>query len=212
MPSGWQPMSIFRITWLVTCLASATFTRIRPEQIQHLYPGPIEFAPGGQEISLVDSGCMIYSGFHAFAKAQQAALVAELEPGDLLFIPSMWWHHVQGHQRFNGLITHWWRDTPAYLGRPNNALLHAMLSLRSLPKAQRQAWQAWFDYYIFQHEQAAVADLPPAVSGMLQQPLPELQARQLRALLQNKLQRISNLAATGLAGFSAVTISGITKR
>jgi hypothetical protein len=170
-------------------LGRRTFTLFAPEQIQHLYPGPIEFAPGGQEISLVDFSAVDLQRFPAFAKAQQAALVAELEPGDLLFIPSMWWHHVQGHQRLNGLITHWWRDTPAYLGRPNNALLHAMLSLRSLPKAQRLAWQAWFDYYIFQHENAAVAELPPAASGMLQQPLPELQARQLRALLQNKLKR-----------------------
>lgn len=170
-------------------LGKRTFTLFAPEQIQHLYPGPLEFAPGGQEISLVDFSAVDLQRFPMFAQAQQAALLAELEPGDLLFIPSMWWHHVQGHQRLNGLITHWWRDTPAYLGRPNNALLHAMLSLRSLPKAQRQAWQAWFDYYIFQYEQAAVADLPPTASGMLQQPLPELQARQLRALLQNKLQR-----------------------
>ncbi len=170
-------------------LGKRTFTLFPPEQLAHLYPGPMEFAPGGQDISLVDFSAPDLQRFPAFAKAQAAALVAELAPGDVLFIPSMWWHHVQAHQPLNALITHWWRDTPAFLGRPNNALLHAMLSLRSLPVAQRQAWRAWFDYYIFQHETTATAELPPQALGMLQQPLPELQARQLRALLQNNLKR-----------------------
>lgn len=166
-----------------------TFTLFPPEQIDNLYPGPMEFAPGGQDISLVDFLAPDLVQFPRFAKAQQAALVATLEPGDVLFIPSMWWHHVQGHDALNVLISHWWRDSPAYLGRPTNALLHSMLSLRSLPKAQRQAWQALFNYYIFEHDEVSEPAIPDNAKGMLQKPLDEHNARLLRADLQNKLKR-----------------------
>lgn len=166
-----------------------TFTLLPPEQIENLYPGPMEFAPGGQDISLVDFLNPDLEQFPRFAKAQQAALIAALEPGDVLFIPSMWWHQVQGHDALNILVSHWWRDSPAFLGRPTNALLHSMLSLRSLPKAQRQAWQALFNYYIFEHDDAPEPAIPDAAKGMLQKPLDELNARQLRADLQNKLKR-----------------------
>lgn len=167
-----------------------TFTLFPPEQISHLYIGPIEFAPGGQAISLVDFDNPDFEQFPKFAKALAASQTAALEPGDVLFIPSMWWHHVSGMDAFNVLITHWWRDTPSYLGRPNNALLHSMLSLRSLPKAQRQAWKALFDHYIFDHEDSdSQSHVPAQVKDMLTTPLDELNARKLRADLINKLKR-----------------------
>lgn len=166
-----------------------TFTLFPPEQVSNLYIGPMEFAPGGQDISLVDMDNPDFERFPKFAKAMEAAQVAALEPGDVLFIPSMWWHHVRAMDDFNVLITHWWRDTPGYLGRPNNALLHAMLSLRSLPKAQRQAWKALFDHYIFDHEDGDLEHIPSAAQGMLTTPLDEINARKLRADLTNKLKR-----------------------
>lgn len=164
------------------------FTLFPPDQIANLYPGPMEFAPGGQDISLVDFAKPDDARFPRFKDALAQALVAELEPGDVLFIPSMWWHHVEALSSFNLLLTHWWRDTPAYLGRPTNALLHSVLSLRSLPKAQREAWRAIFDYYIFNHD-ADLQQLPTGAEGLLRKPLDELTARQLRADLTNKLKR-----------------------
>lgn len=163
------------------------FTLLPPEQIINLYPGPLEFAPGGQEVSLVDFHAPDLTRFPRFADAKMLKLT--LEPGDVLFIPSMWWHHVEALSGLNLLLTHWWRDTPAYLGRPNNALLAAVLSLRSLPKAQRKAWQAIFDYYIFADEPQGGAELPLEAQALLTQPLPEPMARQLRALLLQKLNR-----------------------
>lgn len=163
------------------------FTLLPPEQIVNLYPGPLEFAPGGQEISLVDFYAPDLTRFPRFAQAQSMQIT--LAPGDVLFIPSMWWHHVEALDQLNLLLTHWWRDTPAYLGRPNNALLAAVLSLRSLPKAQRKAWQAIFDYYIFADEPQGGAELPAAAQQLLAQPLPAETARQLRAMLLQKLNR-----------------------
>lgn len=165
------------------------FTLFPPEQVSNLYIGPMEFSPGGQDISLVDLQQPDLERFPKFSTALAASQTAELDPGDILFIPSMWWHHVSSLDEFNVLITHWWRDTPAYLGRPNNALLHSMLSLRSLPKAQRLAWKALFEHYIFEHDEQPQDHIPPRAQGCLHKPLDELNARKLRADLTNKLKR-----------------------
>jgi len=170
-------------------IGKRTFTLFPPEQIANLYIGPMEFAPGGQEISMVNVDRPDYDRFPKFKAALAASFTAALEPGDVLFIPSMWWHHVRGVEDFNVLITHWWRDTPAFLGRPNNALLHSMLSLRSLPKAQRRAWKALFDHYIFEHDDVDESHIPDNARGMLTKPIDELNARKLRADLTNKLKR-----------------------
>jgi hypothetical protein len=77
------------------------------------------------------------------------------------------------------------------MGRPNNALMLAMLSLRDLPLAQRQAWKAHFDYYIFEHENnnENMQHIPDGVKGVLTKPHNELAARKLRADLLNKLKQ-----------------------
>ncbi len=165
------------------------FTLFPPDQISHLYPGPIEFAPGGQEISLVDFSNPDFEKFPKFQQAMNHAQVAELAPGDALILPSMWWHHVQAFDAINVLITHWWRDTPSYMGRPNNALSAAILALRSLPKEQRLAWKHIFDHYIFNEELDSHEHIPDAVKNILTLPIDEMSARQLRADLLNKLKR-----------------------
>lgn len=165
------------------------FTLFPPEQVANLYPGPMEFAPGGQDISMVDFAQPDFEKFPKFKLALAHAQVAELEPGDALFLPSMWWHHVEGLDAINMLISHWWRDTPPFMGRPNNALLLAMLSLRNLPKAQRQAWQEIFNHYIFDGDDEHFDHLPESAKGMLKMPMDELTARKIRAELLEKLKR-----------------------
>ncbi len=69
--------------------------------------------PAGQAISLVDFAQPDFERFPRFADALQNARVAELKPGDAIFIPSMWWHHVEALDDFNVLVNYWWRtDRP----------------------------------------------------------------------------------------------------
>jgi len=179
----------FPVNLACNVVGKRRFTLFPPDQIKHLYPGPIEFAPGGQEISMVDFSAPDLEKFPLFSKAIESALVAELAPGDCLLIPSMWWHHVEALTSFNVLITHWWRDTPGYLGRPNNALTAAILALRSLPKEQRAAWKEIFNYYIFDDQLASHDYIDDNALGILEEPLSEDMARRLRADLLNKLKR-----------------------
>ncbi len=125
------------------------FILFPPEQIANLYVGPIEFTPAGQPVSMVDFERPDFERFPRFAEAMKHARTAVLEPGDAVYIPSTWWHHVEGLESLNILINHWWLPVPYYLGAPLDALLHAILSIRELPAAQRKSWRVFFDHYIF---------------------------------------------------------------
>ncbi|HTF95111.1 MAG TPA: cupin-like domain-containing protein [Cellvibrio sp.] len=164
------------------------FTVFPPEQIENLYPGPLDFNPAGQQISLVDFSKPDFEKFPRFREAMVAGQVANMEPGDALFIPSMWWHHVEGMGTFNVLVNYWWRNVPKFMGPAINVLKHAMLSIRDLPEKERAAWKSLFDFYIFGDTSVPRENLPPSAQGVLA-PMDDLQSRQLRAWLINRLNR-----------------------
>jgi Cupin-like domain len=164
------------------------FTLFPPDQIENLYPGPLDPTPGGQVISMVDFDNPDYEKYPKFKDALATAQVADLEPGDVLFYPSMWWHQVEATQHFNILINYWWNTSPEFMGTPMNVLKHALLSLRDRPVYEKLAWKHVFDYYIFGSPETARAHLPERAHGELA-PLDDLKARQLRAFLINRLNR-----------------------
>jgi len=164
------------------------FTLFPPEQAEHLYPGPLELTPGGQAVSLVDFAAPDLARFPDFPKALEHGLTTELEPGDAIFIPSMWWHHVQGLASFNVLVNYWWNSMPAWIPPPMQAMQMAMWTIRDRPEAEKQAWRAMFDYYVFGDAQRAGAHLPPQARQLLA-PIDETMARQLRAMMIGRLNR-----------------------
>jgi hypothetical protein len=164
------------------------FTLFPPDQLANLYIGPLDFNPAGQPISLVDFAAPDYERFPRFREALQHAMSAELEPGDAIFIPSMWWHHVEALTPFNVLVNYWWRQSPVYMDTPTNALMLALLTMRELPAAQRLAWQEIFRHYIFEPSEANEAHLPPGARYALA-PLDEHRARALRDTLLKRLDK-----------------------
>lgn len=174
---------------LAVCAAGRRrFTLFPPDQIANLYPGPLEPTPGGQVISMVDFAAPDLDRHPGFRDAIATAQVAELEPGDLLFYPALWWHHVEALERFNILVNYWWNEAPAFLDTPQTTLLHAMLSLRDRSPAEKAAWKAMFDYYVFGPADRAAAHLPAHAQGPLA-PIDATLARRLRAQLINRLNR-----------------------
>ncbi len=136
------------------------FTLFPPDQIANLYPGPLDLTPAGQPISLVDVRKPDLDRFPRFAEALRVAEVAELGPGDAIYIPALWWHNVEALEDFNVLVNFWWRDVAEYFDSPSTSLLHCLLTIKSLPPEQRRGWKAIFDYLIFQSEGAALEHLP----------------------------------------------------
>ena len=86
------------------------------------------------------------------------------------------------------LVNYWWRDVPAHLEAPMNALVMAMLALRELPAHQREGWQALFQHYIFDAGEDVVAHIPPHARRMLG-PLDATRAADLREKLRQRLKR-----------------------
>src|SRR5678815_2765176 len=94
------------------------FTLFPPEQIANLYIGPVDFAPTGAPMSLVRLHAPDLERFPKFREALDAAVSAELQPGDAIYIPPLWWHHVESLEPFNVLVNYWWHALP---GVPTHA-------------------------------------------------------------------------------------------
>lgn len=164
------------------------FTLFAPDQIANLYMGPFELTPAGVSISMVDFDAPDLDRHPRFAQALEVALVADLEPGDAIYIPYLWWHHVRSMDPVNMLVNYWW--TPQALGRggPQEALFHALVAIKALPPAHRDAWRALFDHYVFEDDGPAAAHLPEASRGVLGEMTPQM-LRDVRAALARAMSR-----------------------
>ena len=164
------------------------FTLFPPDQVSNLYPGPFQPTPGGQVVSMVDFRTPDFGRYPRFRDALAAAQLADLGPGDALFYPAMWWHHVEALDPFNVMINYWWNTTPAFIDTPMTTLLHAILSLRDRPEPEKDAWRELFDYYVFGDGDRPREHLPEHARGILA-PLDDPAARRLRAELLQRLNR-----------------------
>lgn len=158
------------------------FTLFPPDQLKNLYLGPFDFTPAGAPVSLVNVAKPDLDLYPHFPAALAAAQVAELEPGDALYIPYCWFHNVESLDPFTVLINYWWNEARALLSPPLVALIHAMASVRGLPPTEREVWRGMFEHFVFETNGDPAAHLPPDRRGPLGEITPEHLAR-LRAVL-----------------------------
>lgn len=155
------------------------FTLFPPEQVRNLYVGPLDFAPTTAAISLPRLDDQDDPRFPRLREAIEHAQVAELEPGDAIYIPPVWWHHVESLETLNALVNYWWRPEayPGHVAEPGlDALAHCILAFKSLPPAERSAWKALLDHYVFADEDPA-AHIPASRRGILGPLTPEVVAK-----------------------------------
>ena len=164
------------------------FTLFPREQFRNLYLGPIDNTPAGRAVSMVDFHQPDFAAHPRFREALEHAQVVELEPGDALHIPAMWWHHVEGLEPFNVLVNYWWRDTPRWLGQPGDALHHAILAIRDLPADEKRHWRDMFDHYVFEGGEDVAAHIPEEARSVLNPLTPESAGR-IRAFLLRGLSQ-----------------------
>lgn len=128
------------------------FILFPPDQTGNLYPGPLNFTPAGAPVSLVDLHAPDFERYPLFKTALANAYCAELEPGDAIFIPMLWWHHVESLAKVNALMNYWWNGSAvkgATSPSPIDSLNIALLAMRELTPNQRKAWRYMFDHYLF---------------------------------------------------------------
>lgn len=87
------------------------FTLFPPEAEDNLYMGPAHPTPAGTPVSMVHVTAPDLDRYPRFAAALESAEVAELSPGDAMFIPKNWFHHVEALEPFNILVNYWWDAT-----------------------------------------------------------------------------------------------------
>jgi hypothetical protein len=143
------------------------FTLYPPELIDRLYVGPIDNTMAGQPVSLAASSAPDDDRFPLFRGIREKALVAELAPGDALYLPKLWWHQVEATAPFNGLVNYWWDAFSAGPDAPYTTLLLAMIAICERPPKEREAWNAFFDHYVFRPNGHPLAHLPPERHGLL---------------------------------------------
>lgn len=161
------------------------FTLFPPEQVGNLYVGPLDFAPTAAAMSLPSLDSAADPRWPRLAAALAHAQVAELEPGDAIYVPPVWWHNVASLAQLNALVNFWWRSAAfaGHVAEPGlNALMHCLLAFKWMPPAEREAWRSIISHYVFGDEDPA-AHIPTARRGVLGPLTPENEAR-LKKLLR----------------------------
>lgn len=152
------------------------FTLFAPEQVGNLYIGPLDFAPTGAAISMARLDRPDDPRFPRLRQALEQSLVSELEPGDAIYIPPLWWHHVASLERLNALVNYWWKSVAEQGVVPESglgALMHTILALKPLPHSEREAWKRLFDHYVF-NDQDPAAHIPAERRNLLGRLTPAL--------------------------------------
>lgn len=173
----------------IACVISGRrrYTMLPTEQVKNLYLGPLDFTLAGRATSLVDFHNPDFDAHPRFREAMAAAEVADLEPGDAVYVPSLWFHHVDTLDPFGMMMNFWWREAPDYMIAPTLTLFHAQLTLRDLPPEERAAWRVLFDHYVFQTAGDPFAHIPMDARGLFGEMTPE-KLRRLKDLLARSLR------------------------
>ena len=167
----------------VVALGKRRFTVFPPDATPDLYVGPLNITLAGQPVSMVDPLAPDRQRFPKYEAAEAKGQFAELEPGDAIYIPTLWWHHVTADAPLNILVNYWHND--ASRGGGFLALVHAMLAIREQSEAQKEAWRVWFDHFVFGAESAKAADhLPLHARGVNGPASPERDEQMRRFILQ----------------------------
>jgi hypothetical protein len=147
------------------------FTLLPPQRAPDLYLGPPDHAPTAAPMTVASLQSPDFERFPRLRLALDDALVAELAPGDAIYIPPLWFHQVESlDPHLNGLVNYWWRPEPAP-GRADDAqqaaLRLCMLAFRHLPDGEREGWRALLDHYAFGARPESLGHVPPQRRGLL---------------------------------------------
>jgi len=122
----------------------------------------MDITPASVPISMVSLDEPELDRFPRYREALEAAHVAELEPGDAVYIPYLWWHGVQSLSDFNILTNYWWNRDDVAARYPYVGLLRLVYQLyRGMRPEHRDAWRALYDHYVFEADGDPMEPLPP---------------------------------------------------
>jgi len=175
------------------------FLLFPPDCLPDLYPSPFEGTHVGAPLSLVDPLAPDLVRHPRFAAALARARTVELGPGDVLFLPAYWWHHVETLEPAV-MVNFWWSDLSAREAAAASACFwHALRVLRELPAPHRQLFARLFDCFVFERDGPPYAHLPESEQGVAGTPTPGRRG-QLAARARAGLRALETDAPAPAAG------------
>lgn len=163
------------------------FTLYPAETIGDLYVGPVDFTMAGQPVALAVGSAAGDPRYPRFEQVRDQALVVDLEPGDALYLPKLWWHQVEAMGPVNVLVNYWWDAFRQGPDAPYITMMLAMIAIAERPPAERAAWRAFFDHYVFRPKGHPLAHLPESQHGILG-PLQPSNYGRIRAFVMQMLR------------------------
>ncbi len=153
----------------LACVVAGTrrFTLYPPDAIGSLYVGPIDHTMAGQPVALAVGSAPGDPRYPRFEAIRDTALIVNLEPGDALYLPKLWWHQVEATGDLNVLVNYWWDGSSSGSDQPYTAMMLAMIAIAERPAVERVAWQALFSHYVFRPDGHPLAHLPDERHGIL---------------------------------------------
>ena len=164
------------------------FTLYPPDLIGDLYVGPIDNTMAGQPVGLAASSSPGDPRYPRFDAVRDQALTVDLDPGDALYLPKLWWHEVVASGDMNVLINYWWDAFRQGSDTPFTAMMLAMSMIAERPDVERAAWKALFDHYVFRPEGHPLRHLPSSQHGILG-PIDRERYAQIRAMIMKQMRR-----------------------
>lgn len=141
----------------------------------------------GQPVALAAASSPGDPRYPRFDAVRDQSLTVELEPGDALYLPKLWWHEVVAEDDANVLVNYWWDAFRQGPDAPFTVMMLAMIALAERPPAERAAWQAFFEHYVFRPDGHPLRHLPEGQHGILGAIDRERYA-QIRAMVMKQLR------------------------
>jgi hypothetical protein len=131
---------------------SKRFTLFPHRVLHDIYIGPLDGGQHGVPTSMVDVEQPDLRAYPRFEKARGEGLIAELDAGDVLYLPCHWWHAVKS-SGLNVALNYWWKDVSESRRLEAEAVFYrALLALRTLPDHWREYWSTTFNEFVFQRQ------------------------------------------------------------
>lgn len=147
------------------------FTLFPPEQVENMYVGPLDCTPAGPPTSVASRAQPDLDRYPRYRYALAASISVDLEPGDAVCIPPLWWHQVESPPGLNILINYWDSGNAS----PTDALIYSLLTIGGLDVETRLAWKAIFNHLVFNTDSERLAHIRQDRLGVLGQLTPEQQ-------------------------------------
>lgn len=163
-----------------------------------VYLYPPSFAPemkiGALDGSHLNAPLSLVDPEDGDADGPSGRLELELVPGEILFVPSYWWHSFRTEQPL-GMMVHSWTDLEGRAAKGAQATFwQAVLALRELPRAHRDHYARLIDAVVFQRAGDPYLHLNDEEQGLAGAPT----ADRRRELRRRALREAARLAREAL--------------